>query len=149
MYTSSSRKNIHKIVKVKVFLQSYSDYLNCHNQKLPALHTDCFTLTAVSDIVIVIHIEIENQLSFLSSAWRVFFWYFTPYGTGIDFDWYLFKSGGHSFPHGIGIVKDNISLHSITLILEGKFSMIERSCSIISKPFFNSLIWIQVLVVEI
>jgi hypothetical protein len=99
VYTSSARKDVHEIMQIVIFFQCDSDNLNGDNEEFPALLAYSLTLTAISDIIVVVHIEVENQLPFLSFSKRFFLGDFTPNGPSIHLDRYLLKSRHHSFPH--------------------------------------------------
>ena len=84
MHTSASRKYINKFLKPEILLQCSRDNLLGYNHKFPAQLTGIFALTAFSDIIIIIHIEIKYKLSLhWSELFVIFRWRACPNSSSI------------------------------------------------------------------
>lgn len=131
MHTSTSRKDKHEVVEIKVLLEGSLEDLDSDDDEFPTLHTNCLPRAAIPDIVVVIHVEIENKLSFLRFSKRFLLRNLAPNSPSIYLQWHLLTLGYHPLLHFLSIVKNNISLHGISLILKRQFSVIQRSSSIV------------------
>lgn len=69
MHSSSTREHPQTICKIKIFLENLMNYLSCDTRKSPTFLTNFCSRTALSNVIIWIHINIKHHLFFHWNEW--------------------------------------------------------------------------------
>lgn len=147
MQASASREDKHELGEAKVLGEGILDDLNSNDQQLPALDAYLLARAAGSDIVVVVHIKVENELSLQGLAICVLLRHSVPDSPCVDLPGDGGMSVDHPFLHRLSIHKSHIPLNSSALVLEGELSMGEECLVVVGEPADDGLEGIEVVIV--
>lgn len=148
MHSSASRENIHKFGKPEIFRQGTSQNLLSNKHELPTQTADCFTRTACSYIIVIVHIKIEDKLSLQGSElFIVLRRRARPYCSGVQFSRSLLCERSHSGFHFLGAFKFDVALDTLVFVFEGELAVVEGQGLVVSEPVEHGLIGIEMLVI--
>jgi hypothetical protein len=120
MHASSPGEHVHEFAEPEILRQRLRDDILGHQHEFPTPVAGVLANTADPYIVVVIHVEVEDELPLHGLVlFVVFAWRTCPYGSHVHLPREVLVHTGHPAFHFIGGVEFYVALYHIIKVLEG------------------------------
>jgi hypothetical protein len=151
--TSAAGEDKEELSEAEVLLEGLLEHFHGDHEQSPALAANALTLAAGSHVIVVIHIEVEDQLPFQGlGIGRVLLGSTGPDSSSVKLKWCASIWVDHALLHFLGSGKDNIPFDILLIVLlierfEGQLAVGEGRLAVVCEPIGKGLEGKEVVVV--
>lgn len=147
MQSSASREDEHELREAEVLGEGLLDDFDCNDEQLPALHAHLLARAAGPDVVVVVHVEVEDELPLQGLSVGVLLGHPVPDGPSVNLPGNVGMAIDHALLHGLCVHKGDVSLDASGLVLEGEFAVREGGLVVVGEPADDGPEGVEVVVV--
>ena len=148
METAAARKHEHELSEGEVLGESLSDDVLGDEHELPAVDACGLAGAASADIIVVVHVEVEDELALNGTDLLVVLGRDAcPDCACVQLARGLVHERGHAVAHLEGATEFEVSLDTAIVVLEGQLAVHEGDGVVVGQPPVHGVVGVQVLVV--